>query len=160
VSATECDDDAFSRTSPIQSPGAAQQWEEIRLHELGDSGWGVLFGRKTTEVSTRCSDNEKDYQDSTRMVLPLHFHANNLTPKALKTIYKLLNQLSVADLPPILPSPHDDGDEAAEDDKEEDTAQDTLDTKTIYISIVTPDSSVVYYKLTQGIKKPDDIPDE
>ncbi|KAG7563103.1 hypothetical protein FFLO_01411 [Filobasidium floriforme] len=125
----------------------SQQWEEIRLHELGDSGWGVLFGRKTTE-------------DSTRMVLPLHFHANNLTPKALKTIYKLLNQLSVADLPPILPSPHDDGDEAAEDDKEEDATQNTLDTKTIYISIVTPDSSVVYYKLTQGIKKPDDIPDE
>ena len=94
------------------------------------------------------------------MVLPLHFHANNLTPKVLKMIYNNLDKLSVKDLPPVLPSPHDDGQETTEEKDDDETSQDTLDTKTIYISIVTPDSSVVYYKLTQGIKKPDDIPDE
>jgi hypothetical protein len=102
------------------------------------------------------------------MVLPLHFHANNLTPRVLKLIYKQLNQLSMKDLAPILPSPlsvsdisqpTDNEDEENGDDKKIET-DGLLDLKTIYISIVTPDSSVVYYKLTQGIKKPDDIPDE
>jgi hypothetical protein len=108
------------------------------------------------------------------MVLPLHFHANNLTPRALKAIYKQLNRLTLGDLPPVLPSPLpvseieqlDDGVPEEYDGEEEKGAvegtaeHDILDLKTIYISIVTPDSSVVYYKLTQGIKKPDDIPDE
>ncbi|WRT64752.1 uncharacterized protein IL334_001686 [Kwoniella shivajii] len=35
-----------------------------------------------------------------------------------------------------------------------------LDKETIYTSIVTPDSTVVYYKISKGIKKPADIPDE
>jgi len=35
-----------------------------------------------------------------------------------------------------------------------------LDKEMIYIGIVTSDSTVVYYKLTKGIKKPADIPDE
>ncbi|OCF32594.1 hypothetical protein I317_00363 [Kwoniella heveanensis CBS 569] len=35
-----------------------------------------------------------------------------------------------------------------------------LDRETIYTAIVTPDSTVVYYKLSKGIKKPADIPDE
>ncbi|WVQ98072.1 hypothetical protein IAU59_005194 [Kwoniella sp. CBS 9459] len=35
-----------------------------------------------------------------------------------------------------------------------------LDKETIYTAIVTPDSTVVYYKLSKGIKKPADIPDE
>jgi hypothetical protein len=108
------------------------------------------------------------------MVLPLHFHANNLTPRALKAIYKQLNRLSIQDLPPVLPSPlpateksqlnqdRDEEDEIEEEGRlaEENRPTDLLDVKTIYISIVTPDSSVVYYKLTKGIKKPDDIPDE
>lgn len=108
------------------------------------------------------------------MVLPLHFHANDLTPRALKTIYKQLNRLKLEDLPPVLPSPLpvSEIDQLAHDVPEEDDGEeeegaiegiadhDILDLKTIYISIVTPDSSVVYYKLTQGIKKPDDIPDE
>lgn len=108
------------------------------------------------------------------MVMPLHFHANNLTPRALKAIYKQLNRLTLEDLPPVLPSPlpvseiaQTENDIPEEDDGEQEegavegTAEhDILDLKTIYISIVTPDSSVVYYKLTQGIKKPDDIPDE
>lgn len=35
-----------------------------------------------------------------------------------------------------------------------------IEKETIYMGIVTSDSTVVYYKLTQGIKKPADIPDE
>jgi hypothetical protein len=35
-----------------------------------------------------------------------------------------------------------------------------LDKEMIYMGIVTTDSTVVYYKLTKGIKKPADIPDE
>ena len=40
-------------TDSLPVPSTAQQWEEIRLHELGETGWGVMFGRKTTEVSLR-----------------------------------------------------------------------------------------------------------
>lgn len=106
------------------------------------------------------------------MVLPLHFHAQDLTPRVLRSIYKQLSKLSVEDLPPVLSSPYGDDEDDSEDEEEEEdrheeglekkkkVTEDTLDIKTIYISIVTPDSSVVYYKLTQGIKKPDDIPDE
>lgn len=35
-----------------------------------------------------------------------------------------------------------------------------IEKETIYMGIVTTDSTVVYYKLTKGIKKPADIPDE
>jgi hypothetical protein len=35
-----------------------------------------------------------------------------------------------------------------------------IDRETLYLSIVTSDSTVVYYKLSKGIKKPADIPDE
>lgn len=35
-----------------------------------------------------------------------------------------------------------------------------IDRETIYLAIVTTDSTVVYYKLSKGIKKPADIPDE
>lgn len=35
-----------------------------------------------------------------------------------------------------------------------------FDTDTLYLAISTTDSSVVYYKLSKGIKKPADIPDE
>ncbi|RXK36604.1 hypothetical protein M231_06145 [Tremella mesenterica] len=35
-----------------------------------------------------------------------------------------------------------------------------LDKDMIYLAITTTDSTVVYYKLTRGIKKPADIPDE
>ena len=35
-----------------------------------------------------------------------------------------------------------------------------LDRQTIYMAIVATDSTVVYYKLSKGIKKPADIPDE
>lgn len=35
-----------------------------------------------------------------------------------------------------------------------------IDREIIYLAIVTSDSTVVYYKLSKGIKKPADIPDE
>lgn len=35
-----------------------------------------------------------------------------------------------------------------------------LDRDLIYMAIVTSDSTVVYYKLAKGIRKPADIPDE
>ncbi|KAL7425274.1 hypothetical protein Q5752_000962 [Cryptotrichosporon argae] len=35
-----------------------------------------------------------------------------------------------------------------------------LDADTLYLAIATPDSTVVYYKLARGIRKPTDIPDE
>ena len=35
-----------------------------------------------------------------------------------------------------------------------------IDTDTLYMAIVTTDSTVVYYKLARGIRKPADIPDE
>lgn len=51
-----------------------------------------------------------------------------------------------------------------EEDEEakEDSAGDgpEIDKEMIYMGIVTSDSTVVYYKLTKGIKKPADIPDE
>jgi hypothetical protein len=40
------------------------------------------------------------------------------------------------------------------------TTDDTLDIETLYMAIVASDSTVVYYKLTKGIKKPADVPDE
>jgi len=59
------------------------------------------------------------------------------------------------------------GQEAPIEEEEEDEAKsDTagngseLDKEMIYMGIVTSDSTVVYYKLTKGIKKPADIPDE
>lgn len=47
----------------------------------------------------------------------------------------------------------DNGQEAAE-------VNESIDRETIYLAIVTSDSTVVYYKLSKGIKKPADIPDE
>lgn len=90
------------------------------------------------------------------MVLPLHLQASNLTPKVLKALYDQLDRLTIESLPSTLPAPIQDRTRTIPDDQ----LASTLDIKTIYISMVTPDSSVVYYKLTKGIKKPDDVPDE
>jgi hypothetical protein len=50
--------------------------------------------------------------------------------------------------------------EDPEEKKVDPTNSVTLDKEMIYMGIVTTDSTVVYYKLTKGIKKPADIPDE
>jgi hypothetical protein len=60
------------------------------------------------------------------------------------------------------------GGDEAEDPKNTDkpAPTDTLpqvhefDPDTLYVAIGTTDSTVVYYKLSRGIKKPHDIPDE
>jgi hypothetical protein len=61
-------------------------------------------------------------------------------------------------LPPLIETPKSGFEVEGTEDTDSD--EQTLDKETIYISIATPDSSVVYYKLTKGIKKPQDVPDE
>lgn len=73
------------------------------------------------------------------------------------------------------PNTGEAGDEGSEEqaDAREDAAEDssqtqpdavstvpTLDAETIYVAIGSPDSTIVYYKLSKGIRKPHDIPDE
>jgi hypothetical protein len=101
-------------------------------------------------------------QDPIRLILPLAINTNSLTPAALKSIFNALNSMEVDQLPEILPPLVETTTLDTEDDKitEEEEVESTLDKETIYISIATPDSSVVYYKLARGIKKPQDVPDE
>jgi hypothetical protein len=89
-----------------------------------------------------------------RLVVPLPLHTTSLTPTALKSIFKALSALSVFRLPPILPSQLEGTPAGPSDSKPE------LDKETIYLAIVSTDSTVVYYKLSKGIKKPADVPDE
>lgn len=95
-------------------------------------------------------------QDPIRFVLPLAINADNLTPAVLKSIFTELNQIDYSSLPPLLPSLLDD----EEPRRASAEAPQEVDKESIYISIVTPDSSTVYYRLTKGIKKPSDVPDE
>jgi hypothetical protein len=44
--------------------------------------------------------------------------------------------------------------------EEPEQANEEIDPETIYMAIATTDSTVVYYRLSRGIKKPADIPDE
>jgi hypothetical protein len=101
-------------------------------------------------------------QDPIRLILPLAININSLTPDALQSIFAALQSLEVNTLPQPLPPLIETPKSGFEVDSVEDSdsAEATLDKETIYISIATPDSSVVYYKLTKGIKKPQDVPDE
>lgn len=96
------------------------------------------------------------------MILPLAINTNSLTPAALKSIFSALDNMEISQLPEILPPLIETPTVDFEEDKipEEEEGEATLDKETIYISIATPDSSVVYYKLAKGIKKPQDVPDE
>lgn len=101
-------------------------------------------------------------QDPIRLILPLAINTNSLTPAALKAIFSALEGMEVDTLPDILP-PIVEVPEAGlitGQAEEEESSEIVLDKETIYISIATPDSSVVYYKLAKGIKKPQDVPDE
>lgn len=55
-----------------------------------------------------------------------------------------------------------DVEEAPEDDKEDKEGEGNVefDPDTLYVAIGAADSTVVYYKLSRGIRKPHDIPDE
>ncbi|KAJ9120694.1 hypothetical protein QFC22_002625 [Naganishia vaughanmartiniae] len=127
----------------------AHQWQDIRLSDLKQQGWVVLFGRKAMS-------------DPIRLILPLAININSLTPEALQSIFSALQALKVDTLPQTLPPLVEIPKSGFEADDTEDSklGEATLDKETIYISITTPDSSVVYYKLTKGIKKPQDVPDE
>jgi hypothetical protein len=103
----------------------------------------------------------------------------------LKSIFASLEGMTISNLPAPIPPLAPDvtslrnqvsaqkGESAdpitsitAEEDEEAQTTgkaeakADELDKEMIYMGIVTSDSTVVYYKLTKGIKKPADIPDE
>ena len=122
---------------------------------------------------------QADEQDALRAVIPLPLHTTSLRPSSLKAIFSSLSSLTIEDLPEPVPLLAPDiaflrrqvneskGQEAPIEEEEEDEAKsDTagngseLDKEMIYMGIVTSDSTVVYYKLTKGIKKPADIPDE
>jgi len=103
--------------------------------------------------------------------LPLH--STSLKPSSLKAIFSSLSSLTISDLPEPIPllapdiatlrrevalKKGQDIPEEAETETVETEAE--LDKEMIYMGIVTTDSTVVYYKLTKGIKKPADVPDE
>lgn len=110
-------------------------------------------------------------QDPLRVVLPLPLHTTALKPSSLKIIFAALDKFDLSDfpepLPPLVPSiatlrrqiGKDDADAEPQDGAEQDVNE-TLDRDMLYMAIVTTDSTVVYYKLNKGIKKPADIPDE
>ncbi|WWC59489.1 uncharacterized protein I303_102045 [Kwoniella dejecticola CBS 10117] len=150
-------------------------WTDTRISELG--GWVVLIGHKNKA-------------DPLRAVVPLPIHTTSLKPSSLKAIFSALKSTSLADVPgpfeklaptmddlkaqivqdqhpakdiEVSTQPQDSTDDQSmptEDADQDDEAKIDLDKETIYTSIVTPDSTVVYYKISKGIKKPSDIPDE
>ncbi|KIR43084.1 hypothetical protein I307_04220 [Cryptococcus deuterogattii 99/473] len=149
-------------------------WCDLRIVPLsGDaSEWVVMVGHKRKE-------------DPLRAVLPLPLHTTSLRPSVLKAIFKELALIEVAPLtepiPPFAPTLDElreqlsqiqvpeDAERTQEEEKgERERTQagkpgeesEEFDRETIYMAIVTGDSTVVYYKLSKGIKKPADIPDE
>jgi hypothetical protein len=108
------------------------------------------------------------------MILPVALDSDALTPARLKVLYNELESINEDELPPPVQSPlapvaPKDGEVAntmyegaapVGPNDEEKAQAGHLDKETFYISIATPDSSVVYYKLSKGIKKPHDVPDE
>ncbi|WVQ69283.1 uncharacterized protein L199_007500 [Kwoniella botswanensis] len=133
-------------------------WTDTRLLELG--GWVALIGHKTKS-------------DPLRAVIPLPIHTTSLKPSSLKSIFNALSSLSLENLPEpfekLAPTMDDlkltihqqsSTNEIPDDQTVQAEEGSILDQETIYTSIVTPDSTVVYYKISKGIKKPNDIPDE
>ncbi|WVQ83240.1 hypothetical protein IAT38_005379 [Cryptococcus sp. DSM 104549] len=149
-------------------------WQDVRVVPLtgAASDWVVLIGHKRPE-------------DPLRAVIPLPMHTTSLHPSSLRVIFQALAELETASLPdpipPFAPSMDElkeklgqkpegaEGQEGTEE-KPEGTESEIsgagrvgggeLDKETVYLAIVTGDSTVVYYKLSKGIKKPADIPDE
>lgn len=124
----------------------------------------------------------RSLQDPLRAVLPLPLHTTSLRPSDLKAIFNALFKLTSSDIPPVMTPPapsveelqaviarnRDTADHPADGaDEKTDQAQvdagrvnGEIDAETIYMAIATTDSTVVYYRLSRGIKKPADIPDE
>jgi hypothetical protein len=110
-------------------------------------------------------------QDALRAVVPLPLHSTSLKPSSLRAIFASLAKLTISDLPEPIPVLAPDiatlrkevatsKGEDIEEKEETPLSGIELDKEMIYMGIVTTDSTVVYYKLTKGIKKPADIPDE
>lgn len=107
-------------------------------------------------------------------MLPLPLHTTALTPKELRSIFASLREVTVESLPEALPALAPtmaelrtqlaerigEAQEEEEEGSEPTEANSCFDPDTLYVAINDPDSSVVYYKLSRGIKKPHDIPDE
>ncbi|KAI9638766.1 tRNA intron endonuclease [Dioszegia hungarica] len=147
------------------------EWHDLRAFVLPGTEWAVILGHKKR-------------QDPLRVVLPLPLHTTALKPSILKLIYSTLASLPFSAIPvpddPLVPSIEEVQREMASrrvtsgdaetgegsTEKEKDNGQEaaevneSIDRETIYLAIVTSDSTVVYYKLSKGIKKPADIPDE
>jgi hypothetical protein len=122
--------------------------------------------------------NQADEKDALRAVVPLPLHTTELRPSSLKAIFSSLSSLTIGNLPEPIPllapdiatlrrqvteskgleAPIEEEDEAKVNSDSSTGSE--LDKEMIYMGIVTSDSTVVYYKLTKGIKKPADIPDE
>ncbi|RSH80017.1 uncharacterized protein EHS24_009688 [Apiotrichum porosum] len=160
-------------TATVRDLSLAVEWQQLRPLVLPGTQWAVIVGRKRAG-------------DPLRAVLPLPFHTNSLTPPELKSIFSALETLTVQSLPEPLPplaaTPEQLREELARRtvDKEteghgdEETASElaplaeaktiaeelVFDKDTLYVAIGATDSTVVYYKLSRGIKKPADIPDE
>ncbi|WVQ76014.1 hypothetical protein IAR50_005650 [Cryptococcus sp. DSM 104548] len=144
-------------------------WTDLRIVSLtGEaSEWVVIIGHKRRE-------------DPLRAVLPLPIHTTSLRPSSLRAIFKAFESFDYDSLPPVMPpfAPTLDEmreqlgvqlpvnievhgkDEGAGEAVNTEAETREFDKETLYTAIVTGDSTVVYYKIAKGIKKPHDIPDE
>jgi hypothetical protein len=101
--------------------------------------------------------------------LPLPLHTTSLRPSSLRAIFLALSDITPSSLPPPIPPVAPSLDELRRrvgrtadlvEAAEPEVVEVEVDAETLYMAISTTDSSVVYYKITKGIKKPADIPDE
>ncbi|KAK4689871.1 hypothetical protein P7C73_g256, partial [Tremellales sp. Uapishka_1] len=123
----------------------AVEWKDLRIVSITPE-WVGIVGHKRT-------------QDPLRLVLPLPLHTTSLHPSSLKTIFDVLATLSFASLPSVIPPLTDDL-ASSPSMTARFPSSDEIDRDLLYFAISTTDSTVVYYKLSKGIKKPADIPDE
>lgn len=152
----------FQRVDVTKLTDVAIEWKDLCVLELPGTGWCAIVGHKRQE-------------DLLRAVVPLPLHTSSLKPSNLKSIFSALSTLTQSDLPQPIPAlipditslrrdlatrrGHDPPPVTETESETVPTNQD-IDKEMIYMGIVTSDSTVVYYKLTKGIKKPADIPDE
>ena len=136
------------------------EWHDLRVIEI--NGWALITGHKRRE-------------DTLKAVLPLPLHTTSLKSASLKQVFSSLSTLSIdileakgRSIPQLAPdldeirrtlhSLNPDPDKAVP--KVEEPPNRNIDKEMIYFAIAATDSTVVYYKLSRGIKKPADIPDE
>ncbi|KAK8847419.1 hypothetical protein IAR55_005277 [Kwoniella newhampshirensis] len=151
-------------------------WIDIRILQL--EGWVVLLGHRRKEDPVRAV-----------VPTPIHttsLHPSSLKsifsqlsrldienlPEIIPALAPTLDELrsrsnSKTNMgeshPDLSKDEKDDEAEAGENDRVVEKTSDSesrIDRETLYLAIVTPDSTVVYYKLSKGIKKPADVPDE